>query len=97
MAYIDSDLYKVAEMGGGRTLWAYHTIDASTDIDASAYFTGEAVKKVKSGDWIMVTVYTTTIYTGAIAESGFMVCLTNTGTVVNVNVIVLTLGATTGD
>jgi hypothetical protein len=94
MAYIDADLYKVAELGGGRTMWAYHTVDVSTAIDASAYFTGEAIKKIKSGDIVITYVYTTTLYTGAIADVGAQICLTNTGSVVNVNAIVTLLGAT---
>jgi hypothetical protein len=94
MAYIDADLYKVAELGGGKSMYAYHTVDVSTDIDASAYFTGEALKRLKSGDVIYLITYTTTKYTGAIAAAGWMVVLTNTGTVLNVNAIITTLGAT---
>ena len=95
MAYIDADLYKVAELGGGKTLWSYHTVDTEASVNSAAYFTGEALKKLAIGDGILVHVYTTTKYTGAIAAVSYNVVSANNGTTADVNDGVSLMGSDT--
>ncbi len=96
MAYNDADIYKVAELGGGKTLWAYHTVDTEASVNTATYFTGEALTgKFKIGDGILVHVYTTTKYTGAIAAVSYNVVSGSSGTTVDVNDGVSLMGSDT--
>jgi hypothetical protein len=94
MAYADANLYRVAELGNGKSLWCYHTTDAVTDVDGANYFLS-AIGKLKVGDVILVNVYTSAI-TGAIATSGFVFVNSNTGTAIDTT-DVLAITATDSD
>lgn len=96
MAYNDADLYKVAELGGGKTLWAYHTVDTEASVNTATYFTGEALAgKMSVGDGILVHVYTTTKYIGAIAAVGYCVVSGSSSSTVDVNDAVSLMGSDT--
>lgn len=96
MAYTDADLYKVAELGGSKTLWAYHTVDTEASANTATYFTGEALTgKIRIGDSILIHVYTTTAYTGAIASVTWNVVSGSSSSAVDVNDGVALMGSDT--
>lgn len=82
MAYVDANLHRVAELGNGKTLWAYHTTDTHATVDSANYFLS-AIGKLKVGDLIEVFVYTSAI-TGAISTQGRHLVNANTGTAIDV-------------
>lgn len=84
MAYIDKNLHKLTELGEGNSMWCYHTLDAAATVDTAAYFTGEALTKLRKGDVIMRITWATAITTGTVSTYGWHIVLTNTGTAINV-------------
>ena len=95
MAYVDANLHRFAELGNGKSMWAYHTTDAATDVDAADYFLS-AIGKLKVGDVIQVHVYTSAI-TGAISTVGFHFVNSNTGTAIDVaDVLAITAAGVDG-
>lgn len=82
MAYADANLHRVAELGNGKSMWAYHTTDTHATVDTADYFLS-AIGKLKVGDLILVSVYTSAI-TGAISTMGFHIVNANTGTAIDV-------------
>ncbi|MEY5100873.1 MAG: hypothetical protein RJA36_3592 [Pseudomonadota bacterium] len=84
MAYTDANLLRGVDLGYNCSLWLYDTLDAAATVDTSAYFTGEALKKLRKGDIILRRTWGTTIYTGTVSTVGLHVVLTNDGTTANV-------------
>ena len=81
MAYADANLHRVAELGNGKSWWAYHTTDTHATVDTADYFLS-AIGKLKVGDVIQVHVYTSAI-TGAISTVGFHFVNSNTGSAID--------------
>lgn len=81
MSFVAANLHKVAELGNGKCLWAYHTTDAHTDVDGANYFL-TAIGKLKVGDLVLVNVYTSAI-TGAISTVSFHYVNSNTGSAID--------------
>lgn len=81
MAFVDANLHRFAELGNGKSMWAYHTTDAATDVDGADYFLA-AIGKLKVGDVILRFTYTSAI-TGAISTVGLHYVNANTGTAID--------------
>ncbi len=81
MSYVDANLYKVGELGNGKSLWAYHTTDATTDVDGADYFLS-AIGKLPVGSVILRLTYTSAI-SGAISTVGFHFINSNTGSAID--------------
>ena len=96
MAFDGKYLIRVAEIGLGRSLWHYHTLDATATVDTAAYFTGDAVKMLRVGDQINRTTWVTAIGDGGtVSTVGVHVVTSNDGTTVDVNDAVSLLGSDT--
>lgn len=86
MAYADAYLFSRGPDGAvGNTLWRYDTLDAAATLDSAAYFTGNAVIKLRVGDVIQRVTWATAIGTGGtISTYGWHIVNANDGTTVDV-------------
>jgi hypothetical protein len=84
MAYDDTQLFKMGEIGNGRAMWAYHTLDTAATVDTDSYFTVEALKKLVVGSIIHRITWATAIRTGTVSTYGIHIVLTNDGATMDV-------------
>jgi hypothetical protein len=92
MAFDIAGLGKMADMGQGRTLWAYFTTDAAIVVDSAAYFTGSAVDMLRIGDLILRVTAAAVPPAAVPTAVGWHVVASNDGTTVDVtDTTVLTL------
>lgn len=85
MAFTEANLYLVTPLGGGRSLWYYETLDTAATVDTAAYFTGEALKKLKLGDLLFRTTWSTAIGSGGtISTQGFHTVNASDGSAIDV-------------
>ncbi|MBR0682749.1 hypothetical protein GXW74_19815 [Roseomonas eburnea] len=69
--------------GSGLCIWGYKTTDAAADVDTAGYFNG-AANRLKVGDLIVRTTFTTTAFT-TLSSQGFHTVSANDGSTVDVN------------
>jgi len=93
MAYVAANLELLAG-GSGLAIWGYKTTDIATDVDTAGYFNG-AVNRLKPGDIIVRTTFTTSAFT-AVSTQGLHTVSSNDGTTVDVNDTLALMATDTG-
>lgn len=63
MSYTSDNLRKVVDLGGvvGGALYAYDTVDATTDVDTAGYISDAKAKGMRKGDIVLVRIWNSTV------------------------------------
>ncbi len=86
MAYNAAFLYRFQDMPIQGAHWFYDTLDAAATVAAAGYFTGDALNMIRAGDLIFRRTWTTLPaagVTGVLANGGWHLVLTSTGTAID--------------
>lgn len=82
MAFVAANLELLAG-ASGLCIWSYKTDDAAATVDTAGYFSA-AASRLKVGDIILRTTFTSTAFT-TLSTQGFHTVSSNDGTTVDVN------------